>query len=105
MSNPVLVEVTRGKLVESRHRGAVAVADADGATVLGLGDVAAPIFPRSAIKAVQALVLAQETPVRIFAVPLVCALQVLPLVVARMTPPPPTAVHTVLLAQARPKSV
>ena len=32
MSNPVLVEVTRGALVESRHRGAVAVVDADGAT-------------------------------------------------------------------------
>ena len=30
MSNPVLVEVLRGALVESRHRGAVAVVDADG---------------------------------------------------------------------------
>ena len=30
MSNPVLVEVMRGALVESRHRGAVAVVDADG---------------------------------------------------------------------------
>ena len=30
MTDPVLVEVTRGPLVESRHRGAVAVADADG---------------------------------------------------------------------------
>ena len=60
MSNPVLVEVTRGKLVESRHRGAVAVADADGASVLALGDVAAPVFPRSAIKAVQALVLVES---------------------------------------------
>jgi len=38
MSNPVLVEVTRGKLIESRHRGAVAVADADGAAVLELGE-------------------------------------------------------------------
>jgi L-asparaginase II len=55
MSNPVLVEVLRGTLVESRHRGAVAVADADGATVLALGDVATPIFPRSAVKALQAL--------------------------------------------------
>src|SRR5579871_2875429 len=34
MSNPVLVEVTRGSLVESRHTGAVAVIDADGATML-----------------------------------------------------------------------
>jgi L-asparaginase II len=55
MSNPVLVEVLRGALVESRHRGAVAVADADGAAVLAVGDVATPIFPRSAVKALQAL--------------------------------------------------
>jgi len=60
MTNPVLVEVTRGPLVESRHRGAVAVADADGATVLALGDVAMPVFPRSAIKALQALPLIEE---------------------------------------------
>src|SRR5207302_5454734 len=59
MPNPVLVEVTRGNLVESRHSGAVAVVDADGAVVLELGDVAAPIFPRSAIKALQALVLVE----------------------------------------------
>jgi L-asparaginase II len=45
----------RGPLVESRHRGAVAVADADGKTVLAIGDIAAPVFPRSAIKAFQAL--------------------------------------------------
>ncbi len=55
MSNPILVEVLRGTLVESRHRGAVAVADADGAMVLAIGDIAMPIFPRSAIKALQAL--------------------------------------------------
>jgi L-asparaginase II len=57
MTNPVLVEVLRGALVESRHRGAVAVVDADGATVLALGDIATPIFPRSAVKALQALLL------------------------------------------------
>ena len=32
MANPVLVEVIRGPLVESRHRGAVAVSDAEGNT-------------------------------------------------------------------------
>jgi L-asparaginase II len=48
MSNPVLVEVVRGALVESRHRGSVAVVDADGAIVLALGDVALPVYPRSA---------------------------------------------------------
>jgi L-asparaginase II len=60
MPNPVLVEVTRGHLVESRHSGAIAVVDADGAAVLALGDVAAPVFPRSAIKAMQALVLLES---------------------------------------------
>jgi len=60
MSNPILVEVVRGPLVESRHRGAVAVADADGASVLALGDVATPIFPRSAVKALQALPLVES---------------------------------------------
>ncbi len=34
VSNPVLVEVFRSGLVESRHRGAVAVIDADGTVVL-----------------------------------------------------------------------
>ncbi|HXW23243.1 MAG TPA: asparaginase [Xanthobacteraceae bacterium] len=59
MANPVLVEVSRGPLVESRHRGAVCVVDADGATVLALGDGAQPVFPRSAVKALQALPLVE----------------------------------------------
>jgi L-asparaginase II len=60
MSNPVLVEVCRGPLVESRHRGAVAVADASGKIAFALGDIAAPVFPRSAIKAFQALPLVES---------------------------------------------
>jgi L-asparaginase II len=55
MNNPVLVEAVRGGLVESRHRGAVAVADAEGRIVLAIGDVAMPVFPRSAVKPLQAL--------------------------------------------------
>jgi L-asparaginase II len=55
MSNPVLVEVLRGPLLESRHRGAVAVAEANGKIVFAAGDIEAPVFPRSAIKAFQAL--------------------------------------------------
>lgn len=55
MSNPVLVEVTRGAMVESRHRGAVAVVDTEGASALSIGDVDEPVFPRSAVKALQAL--------------------------------------------------
>ncbi|HLK26697.1 MAG TPA: asparaginase [Caulobacteraceae bacterium] len=57
--NPVLVELTRGVLVESRHRGAIAVADADGRLVWSCGDVGAPIYPRSAVKMLQALALVE----------------------------------------------
>ena len=53
--NPLLVEVYRGHTVESAHRGAVAVVDADGSCVLALGDIQRPIFPRSAVKLLQAL--------------------------------------------------
>jgi len=60
MTNPVLVEVTRGPLIESRHRGAVAVCDPQGKTILAVGDVTAPIFPRSAVKALQALPLIEQ---------------------------------------------
>jgi L-asparaginase II len=60
MTNPVLVEVSRGPLIESRHRGAVAVADAGGKIVFAVGDIAAPVFPRSAVKALQALPLVES---------------------------------------------
>ena len=60
MSNPVLVEVLRGALVESRHTGAVAVVDADGGRVFSLGDVGQPVYPRSAVKALQALPLVES---------------------------------------------
>jgi L-asparaginase II len=58
--NPILVEVTRGSLVESIHRGAIAIADAEGRLVLGLGDVTRAVFPRSAVKAMQALPLIES---------------------------------------------
>jgi L-asparaginase II len=60
MSDPVLVEVTRGGLVESRHRGAVAVVDATGSNVFSVGDVASLVFPRSAVKPLQALPLVES---------------------------------------------
>jgi L-asparaginase II len=53
--NPTLVEVLRGGSVESSHRGALAVLDAGGALRLALGDIDRPIFPRSAVKVLQAL--------------------------------------------------
>ena len=53
--NPILVDVMRGDAIESTHCGAVAVLDADGAVVASLGDIERPIFPRSAVKVLQAL--------------------------------------------------
>ena len=55
MANPVVVEATRGDLVESAHRGAGAVVDADGRVVMAFGDVDRAVYPRSAVKALQAL--------------------------------------------------
>ena len=58
--NPVLVEAWRGDAVESFHRGAVAVVDGDGTLVACLGDIDRPVFPRSAIKLLQALPLVES---------------------------------------------
>lgn len=55
MSNPVLIEAWRGGAVESQHRGAIAIVDAQGTVHTALGDIDRPVFPRSAIKVLQAL--------------------------------------------------
>ena len=54
-NNPVLINVTRSGFVESTHRGAVCVIDAEGETVFAAGNVDRPILPRSAIKPLQAI--------------------------------------------------
>jgi L-asparaginase II len=54
-ANPVLVELTRGNWVENRHRAAFVVRDARGRVIARAGDSARPVFPRSAIKSMQAL--------------------------------------------------
>ena len=58
--NPVLVEVWRGNAVESEHAGSLAIVDAAGSVVLQLGDIDRPVFPRSAVKALQALPLVES---------------------------------------------
>ena len=55
MTNPILIETTRGGVVESRHRGSLAVVDTGGNIRLSLGDIQRPVFPRSAMKALQAV--------------------------------------------------
>ncbi|HZA02780.1 MAG TPA: asparaginase, partial [Hyphomicrobiaceae bacterium] len=59
-SNPVLIELTRGPVVESVHTGALALARPTGELLLALGDVGRPIFPRSAIKSLQCLPLIES---------------------------------------------
>ncbi len=58
--NPVLVNALRGSIVESMHRGAIAIVDADGAVHTATGDIERPVFPRSAVKVLQALPLVQS---------------------------------------------
>jgi L-asparaginase II len=53
--NPVLVEVERSGFVESRHRGTALGVNADGSSLLELGAVDEPMFPRSANKPLQAV--------------------------------------------------
>ncbi len=67
-ADPVAVEVTRGGVVESRHRAACAVADAQGRVVHAWGDVARPVYPRSAIKQIQALPLVETGAAEAFGV-------------------------------------
>ncbi len=59
-ADPLLVEVTRGEQVESRHRAALAVVDAEGAVVLSAGDFDLPVYARSAIKSLQAIPLVES---------------------------------------------
>jgi L-asparaginase II len=59
-ANPVLIDVTRGRLCESQHRGALAIWSAQSGRTLALGDVTRPIYPRSAVKAMQAIPLIES---------------------------------------------
>jgi len=52
---PVLAHVVRSGFVESVHHGSLVALDADGSTLLAVGDIAGPIFPRSSAKPIQAL--------------------------------------------------
>jgi L-asparaginase II len=57
--NPILTTLTRAGRAESWHRGAIAVATG-AATIWSAGDVATPVYPRSALKPFQALPLVED---------------------------------------------
>ena len=56
---PLHVSVTRGGAEESCHVVDVALCDADGSVLVGLGDVERVVFPRSAMKPLQAIALSE----------------------------------------------
>ena len=52
---PVVAEVVRSGFVEGRHHGTVVALRPDGGTAFAVGDVGAPVFPRSSNKPMQAV--------------------------------------------------
>ncbi len=66
-ANPILAEMSRGSWVENRHRGAFVVADSDGRIIVSAGDIDRPIYPRSAVKSMQALAMVSSGALERFA--------------------------------------
>jgi L-asparaginase II len=60
VSLPVLVELVRSGLVESTHTGSLVAVRPDGSVVLALGQVDAPVYPRSSNKPLQAVALLES---------------------------------------------
>lgn len=56
MANPILAQLVRGDLVESIYTGRLVMLDADGKIEYSLGDISQLVYPRSAVKSVQAAV-------------------------------------------------
>ena len=54
---PLNVHINRNGFKESLHQVDVAVCDADGSIILGMGDVESVTFPRSAMKPLQSIAL------------------------------------------------
>jgi L-asparaginase II len=74
VDEPVLVEVVRSRLVESRHRGSVVGLNGDGSVAFARGDVERLVYSRSANKPVQATAMVElglDLPPELLA--LVCA--------------------------------
>jgi L-asparaginase II len=65
-TGPVVIEVTRGPIVESRHEGIAAVVKPDGTVVAAWGDIDARVLPRSANKPIQAMAFVESGAVERF---------------------------------------
>jgi L-asparaginase II len=64
--SPVVIEVTRGPVVESRHEGIAAVVKPDGTVVASWGDADSAVLPRSANKPIQAMAFVESGAVERF---------------------------------------
>ncbi len=53
MENPILVEVHRGEIVESFHRGVICVVDENNELLFSMGDIHQMCYPRSSMKFLQ----------------------------------------------------
>lgn len=60
ISNPILVEVVRGGLVESFHRGVICVVDENDQVIFQMGDIHQLCYPRSAMKLLQVIPLIES---------------------------------------------
>jgi len=58
--NPILVEVRRGGVLESFHRGVICVVNSEGKVIYSRGDIEQISFPRSAMKLFQHIPLVQS---------------------------------------------
>src|SRR3981189_3755780 len=63
---PVVIEVTRGPVVESRHEGTAAVVKPDGTIVAPGGAIESRVLPRSANKPIQAMAFVESGAVERF---------------------------------------
>jgi len=59
-SSPLIIEVTRGELIESRHRGSIAAVDGRGRLAASVGDISVRTWYRSAAKPFQTLALVES---------------------------------------------
>ncbi|MGB0432365.1 MAG: asparaginase [Bacteroidia bacterium] len=66
MGNPVLVERTRGNLVESFHNGSICIVNQTGDTIFSLGDINQLSFTRSALKPFQSIALIETGAAKAF---------------------------------------
>lgn len=64
--NPILVESTRGDMVENIHRGSIAISDSSGKILAAWGDIDLPRYVRSTVKLMQTVSLVESGAVEHF---------------------------------------